>query len=193
MQTLATAQWPGPGTPEISLPWLIPALSLEGGSFLPDVLAILGRQWRVPVPGQSHPNCSPRDKVIWRPDLWLKLRVHWPQIRLTGASLTLPTCCLGTSSPGLGSGVPDPEGRGFGGVLSWWVGCILLRQRGPHRTPAPSGPALSGGESTGSRDEQSFFRILPLKPARALRRHQRPSHPFHPCSRPQGLHHCCSL
>ena len=99
-------------------------------------------------------------------------------MRLTGASLTLPTCCLGTSSPDLGSGMSGPEGRGFGGVLSWWVGCILLRQKGPHRTPAPSGPALSGGESTGSRDEQSFFRMLPPKPARALRRHQRPSHPF---------------
>ena len=126
-----------PGTPEISLPWLIPALSLEGGSFLPGGLAVLGRQWRVPAPGQSPKLLTVRAKAVWRPDLWLKLRVHWPQMRLTGASLTLPTCCLGTSAPDLSSGVPGPERRGFGGVLSWWVACIFLRQRGPHRTPAP--------------------------------------------------------
>lgn len=110
--------------------------------------------------------------------------------------MALPACCLGISFPSLGSGVPSPEGRGFGGVLSWWVGRIL-RQRGPHRTPALSGPdlpAFPGDESTGSRDEQSLFRDVATE-GRALCRHPwpPPPHPFHPCSQPQGLYPCYSL
>ena len=66
-------------------------------------------------------------------------------------------------------------------------GLYLPEAERPPQDPCPSGPALSGGESTGRRDEQSFFRMLPPKPARTLRRHQRPSHPFHPCSPPGPL------
>ena len=89
-------------------------------------------------------------------------------MRLTGASLTLPTCCLGTSSPDLGSGVPGPEGRGFGGVLSWWVACIFLRQRGPHRTPAPQAlpcPVVKAQEGEMSKASSGCYHRSPPAPS----------------------------
>ena len=43
-------------------------------------------------------------------------------------------------------------------------GLYLPEAERPPQDPCPSGPALSGGESTGSRDEQSFFRMLPPSP-----------------------------